>query len=291
MNRIARHRRCGGRRHGATRHRSVDPVATRRWRRGWTALLMLLMLVAAAGWATQRLLEPERFPLRHVHFQGELQYLDATELRTPATGQLGDNFFLLDLSLLRERLLAHPWIDDVVLRRDWPDGLEVRLTEHRPYAYWGGDALIDSAGRLIRPLVLPSGRDWPRLYGPDGQELAVIARYREFSALLAPLDLHIEQLVQDARGAWTAQLINGLALDLGRSEPSARLRRFVTLYPRVLQPRLAELAGVDLRYPNGAALRWQELPDSAETLAQERDSSEVLQQTHSRSAGTGRDNG
>ncbi len=252
---------------------------------------MLLMLVAAGGWATQRLLEPGRFPLRHVHFQGELQYLDATELRTLATGRLGDNFFLLDLGLLRERLLAHPWIDDVVLRRDWPDGLEVRLIEHRPYAYWGDDALIDSAGRPIRPPVLPSGRDWPRLYGPDGQELAVIARYREFSALLAPLDLHIEQLVQDARGAWTAQLINGLALDLGRSEPSARLRRFVTLYPRVLQPRLAELAGVDLRYRNGAALRWQELPDSAETLAQERDSSEVLQQAHSRSAGTGRDNG
>lgn len=286
MKRLARKRR----RSGATRHRSADSTATRRWRRGWTALLMLSLLIVTAGWFAQRLLEPDRFPLRHVHFQGELRYLDTTDLHGLAAGQLGENFFLLDLGSLRDRLLAHPWVEEVVLRRDWPDSLEVHLRERRPYAYWGEDALIDGAGRVFRPPVLPDGKGWPRLHGPRGQGAVVIAQYREFSALLTPLDLHIERLVQDQRGAWNAQLINGLALDLGRDEPDARLRRFVTLYPRVLQPRLAELAGVDLRYRNGVALRWLELPGSAETLARKRDAM-VLQQARSRSAPAGRDNG
>jgi cell division protein FtsQ len=287
MNRIVRNQR----RSGATRRQPVDPIATLRRRRRWTTFLMLLLLTAAAGWAGQRLLEPGRFPLRHVHFQGELQYLETAELRTLASDQLGHNFFLLDLDLLRDRLLAHPWIGDAVLRRDWPDSLEVRLTERRPYAYWGETDLIDSAGRPFRPPVLPSGRNWPHLHGPDGQGALVIARYREFSALLASLDLHIERLVQDSRGAWTAQLTNGLEFDLGQSDLTARLRRFVALYPRALQPRLAEIAAVDLRYRNGAALRWLELPDSAETLARKRGSAGSIQQAHSRPAGAGRDNG
>lgn len=287
MNRIARHRR----RSGATRRQPVDPAAGQRCRRRWTAFLALLMLTMASSWTAQRLLEPGRFPLRHVHFQGELQYLDTAELRALASDQLGHNFFLLDLDLLRQHLLAHPWIEEAVLRRDWPDSLEIRLIERRPYAYWGDADLIDSAGRPFRPPALPSGRNWPQLHGPDGQGPVVIARYREFSALLAPLDLHLERLVQDARGAWTAQLTNGLELELGQTDLTARLRRFVALYPSALQPRLAEIAAVDLRYRNGAALRWLELPDSAETLARERGSAGDLQQAHSRPAGAGRDNG
>jgi cell division protein FtsQ len=287
MSLIARNRSPSG----ATRRQPVDPAAGQRRRRRWTAFLMLLMLTAAGSWAVQRFLEPGRFPLRHVHFQGELQYLDTAELHTLAADQLGQNFFLLDLTSLRDRLLTHPWIGDAVLRRDWPDSLEVRLTERRPYAYWGDTDLIDGAGRPFRPSTLPSHRDWPRLHGPDGQGQQVIARHREFSALLAPLDLHIERLIQDSRGAWSAQLTNGLELDLGQSDLGARLGRFIALYPGALQARLAEIAAVDLRYRNGAALRWLELPDGAESLAHAGGTAGILQQAHSRPADAGRDNG
>ncbi len=274
------------RRSGASRRQSrqLDP---RRWRR-WTGIGMLIVLLGIAGWSVQRALEPGRFPLRQVQFQGQLSYLDREELRQLIIDQLGRNFFQLDLVALRQRLLAHPWIAGASLRRDWPDGLEVKLSERQPYAYWGEQALIDALGQPFQPVPKPERQPWPKLAGPEGQGPLVIDHYRRFNALLAPLDLPIDSLTLDPRGAWIVGLSSGLTLYLGRNDVTRRLQRFVILYPTAVRPRLTELAAVDLRYNNGAALRWLELPDSAETLALERSVDRPLRLAHG--AGPGQDN-
>jgi len=61
--------------------------------------------------------------------------------------------------------------------------------------------------------------------------------------------------VLTARHAWQLRLGNGLHLMLGRDAELAevRLRRFVEIYPSVEKRKQHEY--VDLRYPNGFALR------------------------------------
>lgn len=260
-------------RSGATRRRprTASLEDRRRRRRRWTLALVLAGLTALGGWSARQLLDPARFPLRTVLFHGELKYLRTAELQPLVDDQLGCNFFRLDLAVLQQRLTADPWVAAVTIRRAWPDTLEVQLTERRPYAYWGTGALVDDQGRVFQPAAIPADRSWPRLAGQTGQAPEVIARYQAFSALLAPLGIAIERLVQDPRGAWTVDLASGLELRLGRNELDQRLRRFVILYPQTLRPRLTELAAVDLRYANGAALHWTELPDSAEALARDQD--------------------
>ena len=60
------------------------------------------------------------------------------------------------------------------------------------------------------------------------------------------------------RQAWTARLDNGLSLLIGRDEGVAsndRIARWVAVHP-LIQARLNERAEViDLRYPNGFAIR------------------------------------
>ena len=47
---------------------------------------------------------------------------------------------------------ALPWLADVSVSRHWPDGVVVRITEHRPVALWGEDGVLAvgiEAGLLV----------------------------------------------------------------------------------------------------------------------------------------------
>ena len=111
--------------------------------------------------------------------------------------------------------------------------------------------------------------DLPEFSGPDEQAKAMVERYREWAALLAPLALRVHGLRLSARGGWqlqTGEDSGALTLDVGRDDVSARLARFVAVYARtmgVLARAGKPAAHVDLRYRNGFAARipgFQEKP-------------------------------
>lgn len=256
-------RRNGASRRQPCERRSID------WRR-WTAVVIVAGLGALSWWGGRQVLQPGRFPLRYVYFRGNLQHLKKPQLRALVAGELGRNFFRLDLAALRARFMRQPWIDTATVRRLWPDSLAVKLHERQAVAYWNQNQLLDAQGRLFQPRSMPADPAWPHLLGPAGQSAAVLAHYRSFEKLLAPLSLHLAKLDEGRYGAWSGKLDNGLEIKLGRHHIERRLRRFTFLYPRVLQSQLAQLAGVDLRYPNGAALRWSQLPTGTTGLARRR---------------------
>jgi cell division protein FtsQ len=79
---------------------------------------------------------------------------------------------------------------------------------------------------------------------------------------VAPLGAKLERVVLSERRAWQLRLDNGLQIMLGRDADGAeaRLARFVEVHAATLG-RIARSHGyVDLRYPNGFALRVPELP-------------------------------
>jgi cell division protein FtsQ len=61
----------------------------------------------------------------------------------------------------------------------------------------------------------------------------------------------------DARGAWEAQLDNGIIVRFGRKQIEERSARFVAVVLRMLVQRAADIAYVDLRYTNGFAIGWR----------------------------------
>jgi len=101
---------------------------------------------------------------------------------------------------------------------------------------------------------------------PAGAEREVAEQYARFQRAVAPLGTSVERVTLSARLAWQLRLASGLNVMLGRDTEAAqeRLSRFVAVYERTLGriPRKHEY--VDLRYPNGFALRLRELPAAAE---------------------------
>jgi cell division protein FtsQ len=240
-----------------------------------SALIGLASLIFAYA-GLQLLLRSPLFPLQEIVVRGDLKHADREEIAGALEG-IGGNFFATDLAAVRGRLEQVGWVRRVDARRVWPDRIEVRLEEHVAFARWGqaaGDVpsrgLVNSFGEPFSASLGDAAQArLPLLAGPAGTEAELARRYRRFSELLAPLAAEagggIAALVLTPRYAWQLRFADGagggLELDLGRdgAEPvEQRLARFVAAYPDTLgrlQRAAAASRHVDLRYPNGFALR------------------------------------
>jgi len=224
----------------------------------WLGVGLVLVAVGyGARVGSAKLREPGAFPLRQVRVEGELRNLAEADFHSVAGRYLGQNFFVANLDDLSAALAENPWVEEVSVRRWWPDTVEIRLHERLAFGYWGEREMVDVNGVRFLPTVLRQPGPWPRLAGPAGHEKALIKIYGEIRALLDPVGLKLVRLVQDDRRAWRLTFDNGLEVHAGREQFARRLERLAQVYPRLLAPQVDRIAVVDLRYGNGFAVRWK----------------------------------
>ena len=230
-----------------------------------TALADLLMLVAAAALLAAGavwLVRVPSLPVKQVVFTEPLAHTRRGEIEQVLPSALRGNFFSLDLEAVRVALEQLPWVRKVQVRRVWPATLEIAVEEHRPLARWGeGYAeMVNSHGEVFAAL-LPEAEmaGLPLLAGPPGTAREVLARYAEFTAAFAAVKQRPVQLALSPRLAWRVKLDNGMRIEIGREHPKspvgARLQRFVDVYPSMVANLPVTPAVVDLRYPNGFAMK------------------------------------
>jgi cell division protein FtsQ len=226
-------------------------------------MALAALLFCYAG--LQLLLRSPLFPLKEIVVRGDLKHAEAAEIEMAVDGA-GGNFFAADLAALRARLEQVTWVRRVDLRRVWPDRIELKLEEHVAFARWGGGGLLNTFGEpFLAPIDDATAATLPLLAGPVGSEGELTRRYRRFVELLAPLGDTPDRVVLSQRYAWQLRVPGGrqseLNIELGRDGTEAveqRLERFVAAYPDSLgrlPPRADVARNVDLRYPNGFALR------------------------------------
>jgi cell division protein FtsQ len=230
-----------------------------------------VLLVAIAWQAATR---SSAFPVRTVVIEGELRQLAAQDLVNALAGGVRGNFFGTDLDALRARLEAVPWVRRAEVRRLWPDRLAARVEEHVALARWNERQLVNTFGEVFD--ARSDDARLPRLAGPPGTSLEVAVRFGEFREAVAPLGFALTHVTLSPRYAWQLKVSGPAArtftLELGRDQLrdpiAARLGRFVDAYPKTLARLDRRLDTVDLRYPNGFALRAPGLvvePDGEQT--------------------------
>jgi cell division protein FtsQ len=225
------------------------------------ALFTLALALAAYG-AGRVLFQSPAFPLRSIRIVGDLQHATRAQFIDALQGRVKGTFFTVDLESLRVLFEGVAWVRRADVRRLWPDRLEVRIEEQVPLARWGQGAearLVNTYGE-----VFPGRSDstLPLFSGPAGSEGEVTRRYAAFRGLLQPLALEPQQVLLSSRLAWQLKLSNGLTVQLGRDSDKDRvddrLAKFISVYPQTLGNSGRTFDYVDLRYPNGFALRMPE---------------------------------
>ena len=215
------------------------------------ALVALPVVAVVEGWWGSA-----HWPLRTLRVQGELQRVDRAQLQAVVMPHAQRGFFAVDLEAVQQAVDKLDWVDRAEVRKHWPDVLEVRIREFRPFARWGQDRLLSEHGHLfpLRKLQVPAGL--PLLDGPETRVPEVVALYNQAREQLADVG-GIRGVALDRRGSWSITLRDGTQVVLGRNDPVPRLARFAPLLPALQSGHpMQRLQRADLRYTNGFALVW-----------------------------------
>jgi len=234
-----------------------------RWMNLAANILFGAALAGALALVCLTLMRSSAFSLRSIRVLGQPQHVTSGDVVRALQGRVSGTFFTVDLDSVRDLFQSIPWVRRAEVRRLWPDQLEVRIEEQVPLARWGNEGegqLVNTYGELFQgrsTAVLPT------FAGPAASAAEVTRRYTEFRRLLAPLGVEPKSVLLSQRYAWQLRLSNGLVVQLGRERDRESLAdclsRFVEAYPRTLAKLEHRVEYVDLRYPNGFAVR---IPDS-----------------------------
>ena len=231
--------------------------AVRRWLGRVFGVVLVAGVAGGVAWQAQA---QGWFALKRVLVEAPYRQVPQAAIEQTVRRHRAANLWQVDLDALLGDLRSLGWVERVQVARRWPDALVVRLWEYRPVARWGEVGLLDARG--VRFQVESGAIDLPLLNGPEGSERRVLDVYRLFQSQLAPQDLQLRQLVVDHRGSWRITLAQGVEVRLGPGNPQSSFKRFLDkVLPRV-RPELADLAYVDMRYPNGFSIKPKERPDA-----------------------------
>ncbi len=231
-----------------------------------TALVLLLSFavqggVAALGWASRL----PAFDIQAISVDGQVTHNNALTLHANVASRMAGTFYTVDLARVRAAFESAPWVRHAVVRRQFPNRLQVVLQEHQAVAYWGGDAesrLINSYGEVFEANVGEIEQDQlPRLNGPEGQGAEVLAMYRALKPLFEQMEMTVDQVDLSGRGSWRVRLDSGALVELGRGtvdEIAARVLRFLKTLTQVATRygrHASSVESADLRHENGYAIR------------------------------------
>lgn len=239
----------------------------------WDDVITMTKLTRLALWGSAVLLlwaglvaasRMDSFELHEIRILGA-HHVTTEQARLVVQQRLTGNFFSADLDATRRAFIKLPWVRDASIRRQWPNGLVVTLEEHQPLTRWNDDALLNLQGEVFKAA---SDLNLPRLSGPAGSEHEVVQAWQAFGQILAPLKARPVAVILNDRRSWSVILDNGMNIALGREQASERLARWVNLYPITMGQLGEAVAGVDLRYPKGFAVRLRAVRSSDKSPAQ-----------------------
>ncbi len=234
----------------------IDWVAIRRFALAGGTLLAITASVIFVFLLLDR-------PVATIQVDGPFARVNASQIEAEVLANIHGGFISLDLDGLSMTIRRLPWVDQVRIKRLWPNGLHIALVEQRPAARWGESGLLNVRGELFidDSRHVPAGL--PFLGGPPGTEGEVVDRFLAARSYLLPHGIDVVGLVRDQRGAWEMTLNNGVVIRLGRRDVDQRIRRYSELVLKVVSADPESVEYVDMRYSNGFAIGWRKQDEAA----------------------------
>jgi cell division protein FtsQ len=263
----------------------------------WLKTGIILVLIVLAGiFIADQMFNPAKFQITEIEVHGQFLNVDGEQVKRVVESAMTGNYFSISLKKLENQIKNLPWAYSASVRSRWPSTLVVEVVEIQPVAVWSESRWLNFTGDLVaqqQPGKVAQYTQLPKLSGPDSDISLVWQSFRRWSGKFASTGLSLDGLTLDSRGLWYLQLSLG-ALAMNRSaetvaDPASaeqdaasdqadsesnqtdyvsmivddtladeRINRFIKTLNQQLIVQFPYMTSIDLRYPNGFAIRWQD---------------------------------
>ncbi|PPC89352.1 MAG: cell division protein FtsQ [Methylobacter sp.] len=225
---------------------------------------LLMVAVIGLGWRYQaqlKTVDAGVAPIRHVKTGGDFENISPEEIEQTVSPWVVSGFFTADMQAIHNALAELPWVEQVAVKRVWPDTVQITIKEKKAYVRWGQTGLLTEQGELFVPKNVDQFQALPMVIGPESQHKKLLGIMNGIAATLSAKSLALAEFKANDRWSWAIKLNTGMEIKLGRNEPLKKLDRFLATLP--LLGRLVDaIAIADLRYTNGYAVSWK--PEAGE---------------------------
>ncbi len=190
------------------------------------------------------------------------RHLSRQEVMAIADLEPGRDLLRLDLKKMGEQLTQNPWVETVRIRRFYPDGLTITLSEREPLAVVNMGYLyyLDTKGTIFKPLSQGDRLDYPVVTGfseddlssdPAGMKEALRATCELLTLLRGKCSFilaDVSEIHYDKGYGFTLFTASGaLPVRVGAADFAAKLGRLSRIY-RNLMEQQQSIQYIDLDY-------------------------------------------
>tara|TARA_B100000674_G_C37722334_1_gene860379 strand:- start:81 stop:860 length:780 start_codon:yes stop_codon:yes gene_type:complete len=202
------------------------------------------------------LAKSDTLPLKIVEINGNFIHLKEEEIEKKVSSMIDGGFFTVDMKNLRVKVIHIPWVEEVSIRRVWPDTLRMHIKEQVPIAHWGNSAYINAKSNIFSPVEIDLNEDLPKFFAKDEDAEKCVSFYRKFYSTFNNKNLIISELSLNDRQEWKIIFQNKLELMLGKDDINNRISNFINIYPKLLANTSRSVKSIDMRYEHGFAVAW-----------------------------------
>ncbi|MBR9982396.1 MAG: FtsQ-type POTRA domain-containing protein [Desulfatitalea sp.] len=238
---------------------------------GLMAVLIGFSALFIAGYAA--VTRADYFRTQAIEVLGH-QRLSTQTILDQAGVRRGENLLGLNLRLVRERLLSHPWIETARVTREIPDTIVIHVSEHVPLARvdLGRHFLINRAGRIFKEVGSDDPVDLPLVTGMAFRDISLgdDALAPAMKAVLTVLQLSEQQRgmlgydqiarvhLDEAMGVALTLAADQRIVKLGFGQYEVKFARFNRITDHLAQnDRWRHCVAVDLNNPDRVVVQWE----------------------------------
>ena len=229
-------------------------------------IVFIVLVLLFLAFLIDQLFRPGYFTIERIHVEGHQQRVDPRVIERSAWRHVNGNYFSVDLRAIEDQLRNIPGLYAVTIRRVWPSALHISVTESAGLAKWTTLAL-DESEPTTSLVNLPPRRMFtlvPELSGPAEHLDLVLKIYLEADQRLWPLGLDITNVELTRSQDWKLNIqasqfstSSKFFLIIGEDNPIEKIDDFVDVFELALRSQVDLIESIDLRYPNGLAVRWR----------------------------------
>jgi cell division protein FtsQ len=232
---------------------------------GLSYALICLFALLMIGNLVQYLVKNKINNLNGVVIKGNVTHNNISSIRNQLHSNVHGNFYSLDLLKAKQAFESINWVNQAVVKRVYPNHIEVKLSEFKPKAIWGireDLKLVDDSGIIFEASADDEEYDqMPQFIGSEGQSKVLLDMYKDLVISFAPLHNKLKVLELNARGSWIATLEGGIQIELGRGSATdviGRAQKFASGVDQLLaklNKKASDIEYIDLRHTDSYAMR------------------------------------